>query len=67
MEFGIVRMGNANIAKVAGTGDVCLKTNNGTHFLLKDVRHIPDIRLNLISTGRLDDEGFCSTFANGLW
>ncbi|KAK8475366.1 hypothetical protein V6N11_057436 [Hibiscus sabdariffa] len=38
-----------------------------TKLILKDVRHAPDIRLNLISAGRLDDEGFCNTFCDGQW
>ena len=28
---------------------------------------MPDIRLNLISTGRLDDEGYSGSFHNGTW
>ena len=31
------------------------------------MRHVPDIRLNLISTGKLDDEGFNNKFGNGIW
>ena len=27
-------------------------------MLLKDVRHVLEVRLNLISAGRLDDEGY---------
>ena len=65
--FGVVRMGNENFSKIVGKGDVCLETENGTRLVLKDVMHIPDMRLNLISTGRLDDEGFCNTFSNGKW
>ncbi len=33
----------------------------------KDVKHIPDLHLNLISTGRLDDEGCYNTFFNSQW
>ena len=46
---------------------MCLSTNNGTTLVLKNVKHIPDIRMNLISTGKLDDEGFCNTFSGGQW
>ena len=48
-------------------GDVCLEVSNGTMPVLRDVRHVPDIRLNLISTRKLYDEGFCNTFDNGQW
>ena len=56
-----------SLAKVVGVGDVCLEVGNGTRLVLRDVRHILDIRLNLISTRKLDDEGFCNTFDNGRW
>ena len=29
------------------------------------MRHVPDVRLNLISTGRLDDEGYTDSIRNG--
>lgn len=65
--FGTLKMGNDGLAEVVGVGDVCLEVSNGTRLVLRDVRHVPDIRLNLISTGKLDDEGFCNTFDNGQW
>ncbi|KAL5842405.1 hypothetical protein ACOSQ3_013008 [Xanthoceras sorbifolium] len=66
-DYGTVKMGNDNLSKVIGRGDVCLETDNGTRLVLRGVRHIPDIRLNLISAGKLDDAGFCSTFFNNQW
>ena len=61
-DFGSVRMGNDGSTKAIGMGNVRLETSNGTMLILKNVKHIPDIRMNLISTGKLDDEGFCNTF-----
>ena len=66
-DFGVLKMGNDGLVQVVGMGDVCLETNNGTTLTLKNVRHAPDIRLNLISAGKLDDEGFCNTFSEGQW
>ncbi|CAN0905304.1 Retrovirus-related Pol polyprotein from transposon TNT 1-94, partial [Linum grandiflorum] len=63
--YGVVRMGNGNISKVFGKGDVCLETMDGARLLLRDVRHIPNMRLNLISIDKLDGEGYCPTFNNG--
>ena len=54
-DFGNVRMGNSGVSKIVGIGDVCLETGIGNKLILKDVRHVPNIRLNLISIGRLDD------------
>lgn len=58
-------MGNDGVSKVVGIGDVCLETNNGTKLVLKNVKHVPDIRLNLISASNLDDDGFCNVFGDG--
>ena len=55
-------MGNDGSTKAIGMGVVHLETSNGTVLFLKNVKHIPDIHMNLISTGMCDDEGFCNTF-----
>ena len=66
-DFSNVRLGNNGVSKIVGIGDVCLETSIGNKLVLKDVRHVPDIRLNLISTGRLDDEGFKNFFGESKW
>ncbi|RVX06237.1 Retrovirus-related Pol polyprotein from transposon TNT 1-94 [Vitis vinifera] len=66
-DFGSVRMGNDGSTKAISMGDVRLETSNGTMLILKNVKHILDIRMNLISTGKLDDEGFCNTFRDSQW
>ena len=43
-DFGIVKMGNDGLSKVVGTGTICLETNTGSKLILKEVRHVPDIR-----------------------
>ena len=45
----------------------CLETNIGSKLILKDVRHVPDIRLNLIFTSKLNDEGFTNCFGESKW
>ena len=57
-DFGNVRMGNSGVSKIVGIGDIFLETSIGNQLVFKDVRHVPNILLNLISTSRLDDEGF---------
>ncbi|KAG5562285.1 hypothetical protein RHGRI_005121 [Rhododendron griersonianum] len=64
-DFGCVQMGNEGLSKIVGRGNICLKASVGCKLLLKDVRHVPDIRLNLISTGKLDDEGYNNHFDFG--
>ena len=60
-------MGNTSVSKIVGIGDVCLETIIRNKLVLKDVRHVLDIRLNLISTSRLDDEGFENSFGGSKW
>lgn len=64
-DFGRVRMGNDDASKIIGIGDIYIEINLGSMLLLKDVRHVPDIRLNLISTGMLDD--YNNYFSQGKW
>jgi hypothetical protein len=66
-DYGYVRMGNEDECKIVGIGNVCLLTSNSCRLKLKDVCHVPDVRLNLISVGRLDDEGYSGGFQNGTW
>lgn len=36
-------------------------------LILKNIRHIFELRMNLIFTGVIDDEGFSSHFTQGVW
>ena len=49
-DFGTVKMGNSSYSKIVGIGDVCIETNVGGTMILKDVRHVPDLRMNVFST-----------------
>lgn len=65
--FGHVKMGNDAECKIIGMGDVRLDTNTRCKLILKNVRHIPDIRLNLISIDVLYEEGYYNYFGKGKW
>ena len=60
-------MGNAGEVKVFGVDTVCLKTNTGSMLVLQNFKHAPDIPLNLISVGQLDDDGYHNDLCNGQW
>ncbi|GJS04087.1 putative RNA-directed DNA polymerase [Tanacetum coccineum] len=66
-DFGVVRMGNTGLSRIAGIGDICLKFDTGMELVLHNVKHVPDIRLNIISTGLLDEDGYHNSSGNGLW
>ena len=55
-DYNHVRMRNEEASEIVGIRDIFLETSIGCKLLLKDVRYVPDIRLNLISTGKLDDD-----------
>ena len=54
------------IVDIVGISDTKIKINLGYKMMLKDTRHVVDLRLNFLSVGRLDDEGFESRFGRGL-
>ncbi|GKE81330.1 hypothetical protein Tco_1551330, partial [Tanacetum coccineum] len=45
--FGVVRMGNTGLSRIAGIGDICLKFDTGMELVLHNVKHVPDMRLNI--------------------
>ena len=56
--FGWVRMENEAKCEIVGMRDVKLETSIGCKLILKDVRHVPEIRFSLIPVRKLDDEGY---------
>ncbi|KAH9297204.1 hypothetical protein KI387_028886, partial [Taxus chinensis] len=40
---------------------------NGNTWVLKDVRHVPSLRRNLISAGQLGEFGCMVTFTGDSW
>jgi len=66
-DFGQVRMGDDKPYKIIGLGIVFIKQHNGNKCLSKEVRHVLDLKKNLISTGKLGGEGFVTTFIDKTW
>ncbi|XP_028058970.1 probable leucine-rich repeat receptor-like protein kinase At1g35710 [Camellia sinensis] len=46
-DFGNVRMRNSSYSKIVSIGDISIQTNAEHKLVLKDVRHVPDLHLNL--------------------
>ncbi|KAK2995464.1 hypothetical protein RJ640_005398, partial [Escallonia rubra] len=61
---GKVLMGNDVACKVVGIGSIQIRMHYGIMRTLTDVRHVPELRKNLISLGTLDSNG-CSYWATG--
>jgi hypothetical protein len=60
-------LGDDAPCKIVGMGKVKIKQRNGNQWLLKEVRHVPDLRKNLISIGQLASEGCISIFTSNVW
>ena len=66
-DFGAVKMGNTSSSQIVGICEVQLRKNTGYTITLKEVRHVPELRLNLLSGVALDKQGYASHFSNGTW
>ena len=61
-----VFMGNNASCQTVGIGNVKIKMYDGTIKTLSDVRHVPDLKKNLISLGVFDLNGYKFTGQNGV-
>ncbi|KAL5740548.1 hypothetical protein ACOSQ2_029728 [Xanthoceras sorbifolium] len=66
VQCGVVLMGNNHACKIAGMGTVKIKMHDGVVRTLTDVRHIPDLKRNLISLSTLDSNGYKFTGGDGV-
>ena len=57
-------MGNDVSCNIVGIGSIQIKMFDGTNKILTDVRHMPELRKNLISLEVLDTNGY-KTFIQG--
>ena len=60
-------LGDDEPYQIVGMGKIQIKKKNGNQWLLKEVRHIPDLRKSIISTGQLASEGCISIFTDKVW
>ena len=64
-DAGKVRMANNTSAEVKGVGSVRFENEDGTTFVLHEVRYMPSIGRNLISLGTLENKGCVFKGADG--
>ena len=63
---GFVLMGNDASCKVARIWNIRIKMFDGVVRTLCDVRHVPDLRKNMISLGTLNYNGFSYKSTSGV-
>lgn len=61
-----VLLGNNKACNMIGIGSIKLKLLNGTERILQEVRHVPDLRRNLVSFGMFDSHGLCCKIEGGV-
>ena len=66
-DFGHVLLRNDEPYKIVGMSMVHIKLNNRNEWILKYVRNIPSMKINMISTGKLGDSGCLPMFAKTWW
>ena len=66
IDGGVVLMGNNMSYMVVGIGTVQIKMHDRVMRTLTDVRHIPDLKKNLISLGVLDSQGYKYSAQGGV-
>ena len=59
-------MGNNASCKVVGIGIIKIRMFDGVVYTLGDMRHVPNLKKNLISLSTLDSKGYKSTSESGL-
>ena len=62
----IVTMGNSAHCKITDIGNIRIKMFDGIVRTLCDVRHVPEVKKNLISLGTLDSNGYCYKSIGGV-
>ena len=60
-------MGDNEPCQIFGKGKIKIKLQNGNHWLLHEVRHVPRLSRNLISIGKIGDESYVVTFNDKNW
>jgi hypothetical protein len=66
-DFGHAHLGDDAPCKIVGMGKVEIKKKNGNQWLMKDLIHVPHLRKNMISTRKLESEGYTSIFKYKAW
>jgi hypothetical protein len=66
IDNGIVYMGNDISCKVVGISSIQIQMSDGSVKILTYVRHVPELRKNLISLGVLDYGGYKSIVEGGF-
>ncbi len=60
-------MADDQSVRIIGLGEVLLRLTSRSTLVIKNVRHVERLRLNIISVGRLDKDGYCCSIGGGRY
>ena len=53
-----VRFGDGSRISIEGRDKIVLNSKDNTHIIMKNVLYTPSLKANILSLGRLDEEGY---------
>lgn len=65
--FGKVYLADDEPLDIVAKDDVHIKMPNQSVWKLKNIKHVPSLKRNLISIGQLDNEGYVTILVGGSW
>uniref|UniRef100_A0A803NL66 Retrovirus-related Pol polyprotein from transposon TNT 1-94 n=1 Tax=Cannabis sativa TaxID=3483 RepID=A0A803NL66_CANSA len=66
IKIGTVKLGDSRTCPILGIGTVMLNLDGGNVTKLRHVRHVPDIKRNLMSFAMMDQDGCSVKVENGM-
>ncbi|GJR49682.1 zinc finger, CCHC-type containing protein [Tanacetum coccineum] len=65
VDCGLVQLGDNRTCTIKGTGKMKIQLQDGSSFILEDVRYVPGLKRSLISLGTLEKEGYTENMQMG--
>ena len=63
---GRVRFGDGSTIPYKGKGDISVTLKNGEILLIRNILYLPDLKTNILSLEKLDDQGCKTSLSNGF-
>ena len=63
---GRVRFSDGSTIPYEGKGNISITLKNGEILLIQNVLYLPDLKTNILSLGKLDDQGCKTSLSNGF-
>ena len=63
---GAIKFGDESLVRYEGKGYILLNYLDGEEIKLEGVLYVPSLRVNILSLGKLDEDGFTSTLGGGV-